>query len=472
MSRLMWFRNDLRVYDNTALFHATNSGEFLTIAVFCLISIQWRQHDVAPCRVNFILENLKLLKIALEALNIPLIILNTETFSAIPKALSAVVQEMNITDIYFNNEYPLNEQRRDEKVEQLLSEQGCQVHRFDDEVMITPGKLLTKQNSFYTVFTPFKRALLLQMSTETITIFSIPKKQSLMPCLSTEIPIEVDGYKLLNLSSYWPPGEAFAQQKLKEFTENRIDYYKEKRDFPGVLGTSRLSPYLAIGTISIRQCLQAALFANDGEWAGGNENIACWINELIWREFYKHIVIGFPHICCRKPFKLATDNVAWRYDEIAYKRWCDGNTGFPIVDAAMRQLSQTGWMHNRLRMIVSMFLSKDLLIDWRWGERYFMQNLIDGDFTANNGGWQWSASTGTDSVPYFRVFNPQLQSERFDPEAKFIKRYVPELCDLPANLIHRLHDRKTNRPENLDYPWPMVDHSRVRQQVMAAFKSV
>jgi deoxyribodipyrimidine photo-lyase len=196
---------------------------------------------------------------------------------------------------------------------------------------------------------------------------------------------------------------------------------------------------------------------------------ATWLSELIWREFYKHIVFFHPEVCRYKPYKANTDKIPWRYDEGDYQKWCEGNTGFPLVDAAMRQLNQTGWMHNRLRMVVAMFLSKTLFLDWRWGERYFMQHLIDGDLAANNGGWQWSASTGTDAVPYFRIFNPITQSERFDPEGRFIRQYCPELARLDNKAIHNPYARGVP-PRSLDYPEPIVDYQAMRLKVIAEFK--
>ncbi|MDO9320458.1 MAG: FAD-binding domain-containing protein, partial [Pseudomonas sp.] len=237
---------------------------------------------------------------------------------------------------------------------------------------------------------------------------------------------------------------------------------------------SQLSAYLAAGVISPRQCLHAALSNNRGEFDTGNPGAVCWINELLWREFYKHILVGYPRVSRHRAFRPNTEAVAWRNapDELA--AWQAGRTGIPIVDAAMRQLLTTGWMHNRLRMIVAMFLTKNLLIDWREGERFFMRHLIDGDLAANNGGWQWSSSTGTDSAPYFRIFNPQRQSERFDAEGRFIRHWLPVLAEVGKKDIHNpsalsQYGGLFGRP---DYPKPIVDLSKSRARALAAFKQL
>lgn len=238
------------------------------------------------------------------------------------------------------------------------------------------------------------------------------------------------------VESMWDAGEESALKKLSEFAASKIQKYKEKRDFPSIQGTSELSPYLSLGILSAKTCLNEALKANNGKFDGGNENVACWISEICWREFYRTILFHFPRVCMNQPFNLQTKRVEWLYDEQQFNAWKEGRTGYPIVDAGMRQLKATGYMHNRLRMITAMFLTKHLLMNWQLGEAYFMSMLVDGDFSSNNGGWQWSASTGTDSQPYFRVFNPKLQSERFDKDGIYIKKWVPELKKLSSKQIH------------------------------------
>jgi deoxyribodipyrimidine photo-lyase len=256
---------------------------------------------------------------------------------------------------------------------------------------------------------------------------------------------------------------------LQHFVKERIERYKTDRDSPATAGTSTLSPYLASGVISARQCLESAVAANNGRVDSGKTGVVTWISELIWREFYRHILMGYPRVCRHQPFRLETKQIEWDEDDAHFEAWCAGRTGFPIVDAGMRQLARTGWMHNRVRMITAMFLTKDLFIDWRRGEAHFMRHLVDGDLASNNGGWQWSASTGTDAAPYFRIFNPYSQSRKCDPTGDYIRKFVPELAGLDDDSIHQ--------PEPLaadanDYPQPIVDRTQTKERVMAAFKAI
>ena len=290
---------------------------------------------------------------------------------------------------------------------------------------------------------------------------------------SDAVPASVAGFATPSesLRALWPAGEQEARRRLDTFADAQIDYYQSERDFPAKPGTSQLSAYLAAGVISPRQCLHAALQSNQGEFDSGKVGAVTWINELLWREFYKHILVGYPRVSRHRAFRPETEALAWRDapDELA--AWQEARTGLPIIDAAMRQLLETGWMHNRLRMVVAMFLTKNLLIDWREGERFFMRHLIDGDLAANNGGWQWSASTGTDSAPYFRIFNPISQSEKFDSEGLFIKHWLPELAGLNKKEVHN--------PASAgglfgvaDYPAPIVNLGASRERALAAFKNL
>jgi deoxyribodipyrimidine photo-lyase len=273
-------------------------------------------------------------------------------------------------------------------------------------------------------------------------------------------------------SDQWPAGEKAAQKRLAEFTGDCLEKYHELRDLPAVDGTSCLSPWLACGAISPRQCL-ATVKRENQKWPAEGSGAEAWLNELIWRDFYTHVVVGFPRVSCSQPFQKKTAALKWRYDENDLQAWQSGLTGYPIVDAAMRQLKQTGWMHNRLRMIVAMFLSKHLLIDWRLGEKYFMQNLLDGDLAANNGGWQWSASTGTDAVPSFRIFNPFSQSARFDSDGSFIRKFCPELSEVSAVALHDPRKLAVEiAQKKIRYPAPIVDHKIARERALAAFKNL
>jgi deoxyribodipyrimidine photo-lyase len=270
----------------------------------------------------------------------------------------------------------------------------------------------------------------------------------------------------------WKAGEEHAARRLGQFVGSRIDDYKTRRNFPAVNGTSTMSPYLTMGVVSPRQCFAAGVEANGGRIAGGKAAIKSWLDELVWREFYKHVLIGWPKVSMRRAYRAEYEQIHWNDDEQLFERWCEGMTGVPLVDAGMRQLNQTGWMHNRVRMVVAMYLTKDMFIDWRWGERYFMQKLVDGDLASNNGGWQWSASTGTDAAPYFRIFNPVSQSERFDADGKFIRQFVPELKDVPAKYIHDPYAARGKLEQLPDYPEPAVDHQQARQAALEAFKAL
>ncbi len=272
--------------------------------------------------------------------------------------------------------------------------------------------------------------------------------------------------------SLWPSGEKIAYERLEHFIADKIFTYHTQRDLPFLDSTSRLSPYLALGMISAKTCFLSALTANSYELDTGNQGVLTWMSELIWREFYRHILIAVPRVCMNQPYKPETKNLQWEKDQSLLKKWQQGQTGFPLVDAAMRQLNLTGWMHNRLRMVTAMFLSKNLFLDWRLGEKYFASHLIDFDFASNNGGWQWSASTGTDAVPYFRIFNPLSQSERFDQTGNFIREYCPELKDFDDRSIHDPYKYQPLIASQSGYPRFIIDYKSSRLRAIAAFKNL
>jgi len=283
---------------------------------------------------------------------------------------------------------------------------------------------------------------------------------------SSTIPEKISGFSSDINPRLWPAGEKQADQRLDKFITEKLFDYDKQRDFPAITGTSRLSPYLAAGMISARQCFQAALIENKQQLDSGNKGALTWMSELIWREFYKTILMAAPRVSMNRPYKISADKIKWDFNQKQFDAWKEGRTGYPLIDAAMRQLKQTGWMHNRLRMIVAMFLVKNLFFDWRLGETYFMSQLIDGDLAANNGGWQWCASTGTDAAPYFRIFNPITQSKRFDPEGTFIRQYCPELSLLDNKVIHEPY----RKPIFLNYPKPIIELNTKRSKVLAAYK--
>ncbi|KJS05675.1 MAG: hypothetical protein VR73_11905 [Gammaproteobacteria bacterium BRH_c0] len=470
---LVWFRNDLRTLDNPALWHATQSGH--TLGVFYLCPRQWRGHHMAACRVEFLLRTLNCLRQQLAALNIPLLVLTENDFSTVPQSLSTICQRHQVTDIYWNDEYPVDEQRRDDAVVALLQAASIASHRYHDRALAPPGMVVKGDGSAYKVFTPFKRSWLALLDHGVPDLLPIPARQKplkLPPDCDGlgPIPDSLPGFNSAVPAELWPAGEAEAVRRLNHFCDQGLAAYSRDRDLPAIDGTSALSPYLAVGAISPQHCLHEALKVRANGGSEVMEGADTWINELIWRDFYQHILVAFPRVSMNKPFKLATDAVPWRDDEAGFRAWCAGKTGIPIVDAGMRQLQQTGWMHNRVRMITAMFLSKNLLIDWRRGEQFFMQHLVDGDLAANNGGWQWSASTGTDAAPYFRIFNPFSQAERYDPDASYIRRYVPELEGLSVRQIHSPAQLAASKPSQ--YPVPIVDLKLSRQCAIDAFRAV
>ncbi len=469
--QLLWLRNDLRIQDNTALAAALQAGP--TVAVFLLSPEQWLAHDDPACKVDFWLRNLIELQQSLATLNVPLLIRYAAEWQQAPKVIAELCQQLNISAVQVNTEYGIHESQRDLAVGALLVDQGILFHSHLDQLLFKPGSVLTQTGTYFKVFSQFKKICYQRLYDYLPETIATPKAQAALDIASDAIPNAVAGFAATDPSvqALWPAGEQAAQQRLQTFAEQAIDDYLDHRDIPALPGTSQLSAYLAAGVISVRQCLHAALAANQGEFDSGKPGVVIWINELLWREFYKHILVGYPKVSRSRAFKPETEFLAWRHSPKDLLAWQQGRTGFPIIDAAMRQLLATGWMHNRLRMVVAMFLTKNLLIDWREGERFFMQHLIDGDLAANNGGWQWSASTGTDAVPYFRIFNPISQSQRFDPKGTFIRHWVPELKHLSDKEIHQ-PKLLTGLFGTADYPKPIVDLSASRQRALSAFKDL
>jgi len=466
-ARLVWFRADLRVHDNRALHAACRDREAPVVAVFIVCRAQWRQHDWGDPRVDFTLRSLDALRVALRALGIPLRILREPMFDTVPQALDRLARELHASDLYFSEEPEVNEQARDRAVRARFEAAGRSVHSFVDQTILDVGAIRTTGDGVYSVFTPFKRRWL-----ETVTregdppVLPPPRRRPPAPLETEGSSATMDGRRPTFRADLWPAGHAEAARRLAEFARQRIAFYRERRDLPAVHGTSTLSPYLAVGAISPRECFAAARGAS-GEGPGAET----WINELIWREFYRHLLLGHPRLSKHRAFRPETEAIHWRDDEEHFAAWAEGRTGVPIVDAAMRQLARAGWMHNRARMIAAMFLTKDLLIDWRRGEQWFMQHLVDADLASNNGGWQWCASTGADAAPYFRVFNPFSQSRKFDPRGDYIRRFVPELAALGPDEIHEPYARGAP-PAALDYPRPIVDHAAARRRAIEAFKGL
>ncbi|CZF82112.1 Deoxyribodipyrimidine photo-lyase [Grimontia celer] len=469
--KLVWFRRDLRIKDNIALTEACRSGEPV-MAIYYETPVQWRSHRMAPIQADLIRRRLVVLQQELEALNIPLLVRSVDTFRDVNQSLAQLCQQYQIADIYCTRDYESDEVNRDNSIAGMLSLTGTLLHRFDYKCIFAPGAITNGAGNTYRVFTPFKKAWIARATQENLSPLSAPEPVQTNTITSSLLrqPFSISLRYPQRDSVGWPIDDSAIIQRLRDFCRYRVDQYESTRDFPAIPATSQLSPYLAIGAVSPRQCLARLLVEepNCFDKSSGGANV--WLSELVWREFYQHIVAAYVDISKGKAFLEWTDSIEWNRDEILFERWKQGRTGYPIVDAAMRQLNDTGWMHNRLRMIVASFLVKDLHIDWRWGEQYFMCKLIDGDFAANNGGWQWSASVGTDAQPYFRVFNPTAQSKKFDPNVRFIRRWLKELESVPDKSLHEPHVWAEKNGIELSYPKPVVDHKTAREKAIQMFE--
>ncbi|WP_182020127.1 deoxyribodipyrimidine photo-lyase [Vibrio diabolicus] len=466
---LVWFRRDLRTLDHTALKAALDSGQPV-VACFIATPEQWREHHMAPMQADLIARRLEYLNDELESLNVPFLYKEVPSFSDCTEVISEWAKTLEATSVMANIHYEVNERELDAQVSEALASHDIDFELFHDKCVHPPTTVLNKQGEYFKVFTPFKRAWLTQFQMPAVT-----KPHEQAP-LSSKLLEQLEPIRFSSDFTFSYPRESsedwFAStndvlKQLREFARERSDAYKEDRDFLAIDGTSQLSPYLAIGALSPRQCI-ARLYA-ENQQNDLTEGKATWLSEIIWREFYQHLLVFEPKLVKGKGFIDWEDKIQWSYDEQAFERWKAGATGYPIVDAAMRQLNQTGWMHNRLRMVVASFLTKDLHIDWRWGEAYFMSKLVDGDFAANNGGWQWSASTGCDGQPYFRIFNPISQGEKFDSDGQFVRHWVPEIKSVPNKYIHKPWTWEGF--SLLEYHKPMVDHKTEREITLRLFKS-
>lgn len=469
---LVWFREDLRIANNPALFHASENAP--VAAIYLIDKSMWEKHHVAACRIHFLLKGIEALSIELKKLNIPLIVEEIANSKDLTTTLLKHLQQLKAKKLFFNKQYEVNEAERDKEVIHFLEEKDFDCLSYHDQTILPPGTVLTQEGEHYKVFTAYKRAWIqyFYQHQHNLSLLPSPKKQEKLTHQLTDLTPILKKWQAEKDLSYWPAGIKEAEKRLQVFSENELFHYDKNRDYPSLEGTSKLSPYLAAGMISASECFHLALSLNHAEIDSGNKGISTWMSELIWRDFYKHILVAVPRVSKHRAYQLKTEALKWKYDEAQFKAWSQGQTGFPIIDAAMRQLNQTGWMHNRLRMVTAMFFSKNLFFDWRLGEDYFIRHLIDGDLAANNGGWQWSASTGTDAVPYFRIFNPITQSERFDPNGIFIKQYCPELADFDEKSIHAPYSRNPLLAKASDYPEPIVDLQKTRAFAIEAYKKL
>ena len=468
MKGLVWLRNDLRMDDNPSLKQACIENDEVH-CIYIYSSEQSALHNEANCKIEFIIENLKDLNRSLNEFNIPLTIINSKGFNDNAEKIIETTKKRSITKVYWNNVFGTDEQKRDLDVKQILKSNNIEYETFDDQVVFAPGTIKTGENKPYSVFTPFKRRWIENFNIDLLDVefeYSIKNNTDVISNVE-DFDFEYKKTHSVDMS-LWKIGEENALSILMNYMDEKIYSYSTDRNEPIIDGTSRLSPYLSMGIISSKRCILEALKMNNFELDSGEKGITKWIDEIVWREFYRNIMFSFSKVSKGMPFQDYTKNIKWRFNEEEFDAWKNGKTGFPIIDSAMRQLKSEGWMHNRLRMVVAMFFTKNMLHDWRLGEEYFMQNLLDGDFSSNNGGWQWSSSTGTDAAPYFRIFNPITQSKNFDSGGLFIKKYVPELKELDKKEIHDPEEKVRNY---LNYPLQILDLKQSRLRAIEAFNS-
>ncbi|RJG48132.1 deoxyribodipyrimidine photo-lyase [Motilimonas pumila] len=442
--QLMWFRKDLRLEDNPALFAACQQGP--TTAVYFVTPEQWRQHHLAPIQADFIFRRLAILTEELAQRGIQLLVEQVDSFSDIEPKLRQLCQMYRVERITANAEIEVNEVKRDEK----LIANGLPLRLFHDTCVLTAGSVATKDGGMYKVFSAFRNNWLQQV--RQLELRPLPAPNAVAGAITASQP-EAFNYPTKD-SSAWSVETETIYRQLNDFLDSGILHYHNQRDIPAIAGTSQMSVYLALGVVSVKSCVHQVLMRYPYALDDKSSGPFCWLNELAWREFYRHWLQLKPDLCKGVNFQELAAGIVWQQDEVGLQAWRAGRTGYPLVDAAMKQLVQTGWMHNRLRMVTASFLTKHLLINWRLGEQFFMQHLIDGDLAANNGGWQWAASTGCDAQPYFRIFNPTTQSEKFDPQGHFIRKYLPETAVFDNKTIHlpknEIVDHKAARVRALD----------------------
>ena len=463
---LCWFRRDLRIADHAALFHALRAHERVYCAFVFDTDILGTLSKMDDRRVEFIWHSVSELDEVLRKHGGRLIVHHGRAQDEVPRLAS----KLNAKAVYANHDYEPQAFARDQAVAATLAENRIEFFSFKDQVIFEKDEVLTQAGRPFTVFTPFKNAWLKKLDEFFLKAYPVENYLSRLAKTKNEAPIpslENLGFRATNLLSLGiQPGMSGARTTLQNFLP-RMAGYKERRDFPATKGVSYLSVHNRFGTISIRELARLATAEN-------NEGARTWLTEIIWRDFYFNILYHFPHVA-ERAFKAEYANLKFENDKYKFGAWCDGRTGYPLVDAAMRQINETGFMHNRLRMIVASFLVKDLMIDWRWGEQYFAEHLNDFDLAANNGGWQWAASTGCDAQPYFRIFNPITQSEKFDPEGRFIRRYLPELEGLSGAAIHApwlassMDIASAGIVLGKQYPKPIVDHATARVKALALY---
>ncbi|AFL86127.1 deoxyribodipyrimidine photolyase [Belliella baltica DSM 15883] len=424
---IFWFRRDLRLEDNTGLFYAFEQEENVLPLFIFDKNILDKLEDKKDRRVQFIYDQISNISEQLKDFESSILV----KYGYPLEVFQSLFKEYTIQNIYTNRDYEPYAEERDQSIKDLAKKNNCQFLDFKDQVIFEKGEILNGSGEFYKVFTPYSRIWLDKFKKSKLSPLSLDgRKRNFLKIDALPIPSLVDmGFEKSNLKI-----------PALEINKPLIKKYDQVRNFPAINGTTRLGIHLRFGTVSVRKLALEAAQLND-----------TYLNELIWREFYMMILAHNPQVT-DKAFKPQYDQIPWRNSEEDFQKWCDGKTGYPIVDAGMRELNATGYMHNRVRMIVASFLTKHLLLDWKWGEAYFAKKLLDFELSSNNGGWQWAAGTGTDAQPYFRVFNPESQTEKFDKELKYIKKWVPEYG--------------TDK-----YPKPMVEHKFARERALETYKS-
>ncbi|MEC4983456.1 MAG: FAD-binding domain-containing protein [Oscillatoria sp. PMC 1068.18] len=466
---LFWHRRDLRITDNLGLAAARKETNKI-VGVFCFDPGILEADDVAPARVKYLVGCLSELQASYQQAGSELLILQGKPSQEIPKLAVAVSAKA----VYWNWDVEPYAKKRDRQVREALKEKGIAVENFWDQLLHPPGAILTKSgNDPYKVYTPFwknwqshhKEAPaqkladvkgLSEKERKKIEARSLPSAKDLGYVWDNELLLQ--------------PGEKAAQTRLEEFCDKLIGEYQQQRDIPALDGTSKLSAALKFGAIGIRTVWEAAAAAYSNSRSEETEaNIQTWQKELAWREFYQQALYFFPQLA-EGPYREYWEDFPWDNSETHFQAWCEGKTGYPIVDAAMRQLNTVGWMHNRCRMIVASFLTKDLMIDWQWGEKYFMQRLFDGDLASNNGGWQWSASSGMDPKP-LRIFNPYSQTQKYDPEAEYIRQWLPEISSVDTECLvsGKITEADCDR---CGYPQPIVNHKKQRKEFKQRYQQL
>ncbi len=468
---LVWFRRDLRDFDHAALYHALKDSE----RVFCLFVFDTDILDRLPSRsdrrVDFIVRSIDELRASLRSKGGDLWILHGSAREAVP----AAARRLGVQAVWTNHDYEPSARARDAAVEKSLASAGIGFRTFKDQAVFEKEEILTGQGTPFKVFTAYKNAWLEKASAFYLKSYPVEKYVSALaapgdyPEKTRAWTLKELGFEPTDLDAHGIRAGMSGGRALFADFAKRIDAYKELRDFPARKGPSYLSTHLRFGTVSIRELAREA-----ERRAAKSKGADTWLGELIWRDFYFMILWTHPRVE-KHAYLEKFDAIPFPNDAKKFKAWCEGRTGYPIVDAAMRQLNRTGWMHNRLRMIAASFLVKDLHVDWRKGEKVFAERLLDFDLSANNGGWQWSASTGCDAQPYFRIFNPVTQSERFDHQGEFIRRYVPEVAGFSDKKIHAPWTASAAEQEaagcriGADYPSPVVDHAAARAVALELF---